>query len=63
MTAPDSRSGGRQYELHLRGDTIEVHSGQKVAGELQLKQRQEKLIILDRSWPVEVLRLRKVNPA
>ena len=51
----------KQYELHLHGDTIEVRSGQKVSGELQLKQRREKLSILDRSWPVEVLRLRKIN--
>ena len=52
-----------RYELYLRGDTIEVYSGQRLTGELRVRQNRRGLHLLDRCWPVETLQLHKADGA
>jgi hypothetical protein len=54
---------GSEYELQLRGDSIQVRAGERLSGEIQLKKRGRHMDLIDRSSPVKSLRMRRVDPS
>ena len=51
-----------KHELYLCGEIIEIRSGNRVVGELLVKQRRGELSLLDRAYPGETIQMQRMAP-